>query len=358
MPASSIDTFFACSLMVILIVSAMVSTAKLVQPYLSTLANTNGVDRCRGLADYILLNPGNPSDWGRIGNSAPSAFGLASDAVKPYALDLDKVSRLNSQNTYAITYQQILAALGTSDTSFNIQLRTIFQVFIDPVSSQNLGNETIHTFHVSTTKSGFPISTWLNCYVILASYVDNVISSTDSDGVGTINVTLPNSLSGTTLLTVLARAQAYPQMMAFNAYSFGHNSETLSPNGTFLRLSPLNHVLNVSFQEPALEIADAYVFTYGYSFSLSPTALGNQSIEYSVPLLSEASPMILVVNGYNGSASFAEWTVYPQLPLEIGANLDDLNTRLEAEALTYIVSVNHVLYEAVITLRSVPNVDA
>jgi hypothetical protein len=68
--------------------------------------------------------------------------------------------------------------------------------------------------------------------------------------------------------------------------------------------------------------------------------------------------MILVVNGHNGSASFAEWTAYPPLPLEIGANLDDLNTTSKAEALAYLVSVNHVLYECVITLRSVPYVDA
>lgn len=344
--------------MVILIVSAMVSTAKLVQPYLSTLANMNGVDRHRGLVEYMLLSPGSPSDWGKTGGSAPSAFGLASENLKPYALDPDKVSRLNNESIYAVTYQQILAALGTSDVSFNIKLHTIFQVLIEPVSSQNLGNHTLYTFKVSTTKSGFPISTRLNCHVTLDSHVDNITSSTDSGGTGMVNVALPNSLNGTTLLTVFAKAKAYPQTMAFSVYSFGHNSETPPPNGAFLRLSPLDHVLNVSFREPSLEVTKAYVLTYGYSFTLSPITVRNESIEYSIPRLLEASPMVFVVNGHNGSDSFAEWTAYPQLPLETGADFSDLNTQSKAVALTYIVSVGCVLYEAVITLRSVPSVDA
>lgn len=64
MPASSVDTFFACSLMVILTVSAMVGTAKVVQPYINDLSAMNGVERYRGLAEYILLSAGNPSNWG------------------------------------------------------------------------------------------------------------------------------------------------------------------------------------------------------------------------------------------------------------------------------------------------------
>jgi hypothetical protein len=358
MPASSVDTFFACSLMVILIASAMVSTAKLVQPYLNDLTNINSVDRYRGLAEYMLLDAGNPSDWGRTENTTPSTFGIAAENRQPYALDPDKVSRLNSENMFSLTYQQLFAALGTSDMSVNIRIQPIFQVSIDLVSNQNLGSETLYTFQVSTKKSGFPISTRLNCYATVDSYVENVTSWTNSEGEGAANVTLPNSLNGTTLLAVFARAQAYPQMMAFNAYSFGHNSETPLPNRTFLRLSPLNHTLNVSLRDSELEVSEAYVFTYSYHFSLSLTVSGNRSLEYNVPSLSEVSPKILVLNGNNGTASFSEWTAYPQLPLEIGADFSDLNAKSKAIALTYGVSIDRVLYEAVITCRSVPYEDA
>jgi hypothetical protein len=354
MPASSVDTFFACSLMVILIASAMISTAKLVQPYLNDMANINGVDRCRGLAEYMLLDAGTPSDWGRAENTIPSTFGIAAENLQPYSLDPDKVSRLNSESIFSLTYQQLLAALGTSDMSLNIRIQPIFQVSIGLVSNQNLGSETLYTFQFSTKKSGFPISTRLNCYATIDAYVENVTSWTNSKGEGTANVTLPNSLNGTTLLAVFARAQAYPQIMAFNAYAFGHNSETHLPNRTFLRLSPLNHTLNVSLRNSDIEVSEAYVFTYNYHFSLSSTASGNRSLEYNVPSLPEVSPKILVLNGNNGTASFSEWTAYPQLPLEIGADFSDLNAKSKAIALTYVVNIDSVLYEAVITCRSVP----
>lgn len=358
MPASSVDTFFACSLMVILIVSAMIGTAKVAQPYLNDLSNMNSVELCKGLAEYLLLSTGEPSDWGKITDAIPSTFGLASETGRSYELDLDKVSRLNSDNIYSITYPKILAALGTKDISLNIKIRSLFQVSINLTSSQSEGIETIYTFQISTSKSGLPISTWLQCYTVVKTHIDNIASLTTSNGVGFINTTLPNSLSGTALLVVFAKAKSYSQMLAFDVYSFDHNSETPVPNKTFLQTTPLNHVLNVSFQYPNIEVSNAYVLAYNYHFNLSQDASGNQTIQYSIPHLLEASPMILVLYGNNVSTSFAEWTTYPQVPLEIGADFSDLNTRSKAVALTYIVSINSVLYESVITCRIVQNYDS
>jgi hypothetical protein len=107
-----------------------------------------------------------------------------------------------------------------------------------------------------------------------------------------------------------------------------------------------------------VQVSNAYVFTYSHNSSLSQTTVGNESIEYGIPRLLEASPMLLVLNGNNASASFAEWAAYPQLPLEIGADFSDLTSKSKAVAVTYVVSVNSVLYEAVITSRSVQNFDA
>ncbi|MDH5495405.1 MAG: hypothetical protein OEY24_06870 [Candidatus Bathyarchaeota archaeon] len=239
----------------------------------------------------------------------------------------------------------------------NIKIHPLFEVSINLTSSQSGETETTYTFHISTSKSGFPVASWLQCYTIVETYVDSVSSSTVSNGIGFVNATLPNSLNGTALLVVFAKAKAYSQMMAFNTDSFGHNSETPEPNKTFLQLSPLNHVLNVSFQYASVDVSNAYVLTYNYYFNLSQTAAGTQTVEYSIPQLLEASPMMLVLNGNNGSTSFAEWTTYPQLPLEIGADFD-LTTRSKVVALTYVVSINSVLYESVITCRSVENYDA
>ena len=116
--------------------------------------------------------------------------------------------------------------------------------------------------------------------------------------------------------------------------------------------------MNVSFQYPNVEVSNAYVLAYNYHFNLSQDASGNQTTQYSIPHLLEASPMILVLNGNNVSTSFAEWTTYPQVPLEIGADFSDLTTRSKAVALTYIMSINSVLYESVITCRIVQNYDS
>ena len=344
--------------MVILITSAMVGTAKVIQPYIEDLASRNGVERYRSLAEYLLLSSGNPSDWGKNSNEIPSTFGLASETRRPYELDLDKVTRLNTDNLYALTYGEILATLGTEDISFNIKIHPLFEVAIELTNSQLGETETMYTFRVSTTKSGYPLATCLKGYAVVGAYVDSVSSSTNSNGVSIINVTLSNMLGGTALLVVFAKSQAHPQMISLNAYSFGHNSEASEPNQTFLRLSPLNYVLNASFRSSNVEVSNAYIFTYSCNSSLFPTIVGNQSIEYGVPHFLEASPMLLVLNGNNASASFAEWTAYPQLPLEIGADFSDLTSKLKAVAVTYVVSVNSVLYEVVITSRSVQNFNA
>jgi hypothetical protein len=356
MPASSIDTFFACSLMVILIVSAMAGTTKVVQPYLDDLANTNGIERYKGLAEYLLLSPGNPANWGKK-TTVPSAFGLSSETRQAYELDIDKVTRLNSDNINAITYADILDTLGTPDISVNMRIHTLFEVSIDLVSKQNQGSTTTYTFQITTTKSGFPISTWLRAYTSIETHIEATVSNA-ANGASMINTSLPNSLNGTAILLVFAQTKAHPRIMAFDAYLFGHNSDSPPPNHTFLGLSPLSHVLNVSFRDQTVELLHAHVFTYTYNFTLSPASTGSQTLEYAIPHLLEPSPMILLVNGKNASTSFVEWTAYPQLPLEIGPNIGDSTARSNAVAAVYVVSVGSVLYESVITCRSVQNFDA
>ncbi len=352
------DTFFACSLMVVLIVSAMVSTAKLVQPYLNELAGASSVERSRSLSEYILMNKGTPSNWGKIEGQGPSAFGLASESQQPYALDLDKVTRLNGQNIHAISYRDVLAALATSDLSFSIRIQTLFQVSVTLASSRNAGNETTYSLQVSTTKSGFPISSRLSCYIIIHDYVEGISSLTDSEGIGMVNVTLPNAVSGVASLVVLAKIPIFPQVTSFGVYSFRHNSEDPERNLTYVRLSPLNYTLTVSLRYSTVEIFEAHMFSYSHQYRLTQTAQSNQSVKYVVPRLSEASPLIFVVRGSNGSTSFAEWTAYPQLPLELGADFSGFSVESNAAALTYVVSIESVLYELVITCRSVPFADA
>jgi len=71
----------------------------------------------------------------------------------------------------------------------------------------------------------------------------------------------------------------------------------------------------------------------------------NQTAEYRFPRLLDASPMIMVITGSNGSSIFAEWVSYPQLPIEMGADLSGLDAAAKIVSLTFIVNVNLALYE-------------
>jgi len=325
--------------------SAMAITSMTLTPYLNELSHKNDVERYEHLAKYILLNPGMPSNWGSDPEVVPSSFGLAfANSPFPYQLDVDKVSRLNDENAYSLTYLQVLEAFGVRDVGLRMEIKPLFDLSVDLVSNSTEGNETTYTFDVVTRKSELPISAQLSCYVISRDYVDNVVSSTSSSGNGSVSVTVPNLANGTALLVSFARVET--QIVTFNVYPFSHNSSTTpEPNGTFMRLSPLNYTLNVSFSYPDEQVLRAQVFTYNYTFEMTQTAGDNQTAEYSVPHLLDASPMIMAITGVNASSIFAEWVSYPQLPIEIGADLSDLGAAAKVVPLTYIVTINSALYE-------------
>lgn len=330
--------------MIILASSAMAITSITLNPYINELSHKNDIERYQQLARHILLNPGTPPNWGSAPEVVPRSFGLAlANLSHPYQLDVDKVSRLNNENSYSITYPQILEAFGVRDVALRIEVKPLFGVSVDLVSISTEGNETTYTFEIVTKKSELSISAQLSCYVISKDYVDNLLSSTSSSGNGSVSVTLPNSANGTALLISFAKIET--QIVAFNVYSFSHNSSTPKPNGTFMRLTPLNYTLNVSFSYPNQEVLRAQVFTYNYTSEMTQIAGDNQTAEYRFPRLLDASPMIIVITGSNGSSIFAEWVSYPQLPIEMGADLSGLDAAAKIVSLTFIVNVNLALYE-------------
>jgi hypothetical protein len=343
MPASSIDTILACSIMIILVSSAMVITSMTLHPSLNELSHRNDIERYQQLAKYILLNPGTPSNWGSMSEVVPSSFGLASvGSLNPYQLDIDKVSRLNSENAYSITYLQLFEAFGVRDVALRIKVEPLFYVSVNLVSTSIGENETTYNFEILTRESGLPVSAKLSCYVISKYYVDSLFSSTSAGGNSSVSFAIPNSANGTALLMSFAKVEN--QIVAFNVYSFSHNSSTPEPNGTFMRLSPLNYTLNVSFSYPNEEVFRAQVFSYGYASELTQISRDKQTAEYGLPYHLDSSPMIIVITGSNGSFSFAEWVSYPELPLEMGANLSGLDSASKIVSLTYTVTINFALY--------------
>ena len=348
MPSSSVDTFLACSVMIVLVLSAMVGTSKLMAPYLSDLAGRDDIERFQYLASNLLLTTGTPSNWGQSKSAVLSNLGLAkADAILPYELDIDKVTRLNSENIYSLTYSNLWQAFGVKDVSFHIEIKTLFELSIELISNSTQGSQTVYEFEIIAEKSGMPISTSLSSYAVVKDFVNKTESSTSSDGEGTVTVGIPNSVNGTALLLVFAKSTANPQVISFNAYAFGHNSPSPLPSGTFAKLSPLDHVLNASFAYATTEVSKAQVFTSSYNSSLTEKSQGVQSAEYLVPSLLDASPMVMVLTGVNGSTSFAEWVPYPQIPLQIGADFSDSIAGSRISVYSQIVTINSVLYEVV-----------
>jgi len=344
MPASSIDTILASSIMIILTTASMAIAAMTLYPRFNELSHRNDVERYQQLAKNILLSTGTPTDWGSMQEVVPSSFGLATvNSSRFYQLDVDKVSRLNDNNAYSITYLQLLESFGVRDVALKIDVDTLFDLSTSLVSSSSGENETTYNFELSTEKSGLPVTAQLSCYVISKNYVDHEFSSTTSSGNGSISVTIPNSENGTALLVSFAKAET--RMVAFDVYPFNHNSSVPEANGTFMTSSPLNYALNVSFLYPTEQVLMGHAFTYGYNSELTQTSGDNQTAEYSFPHLLDSSPTILVLTGSNGSSVFAEWVAYPQLPLTIGSDLNDLGAASKIVSFSYVVTVNSALYK-------------
>jgi hypothetical protein len=254
---------------------------------------------------------------------------------------------LNSENVYSLAYSDLWQAFGVIDASFQIEIRMLFDLSVQLVSNSTQGNQTVYEFEVHAEKSGMPISADLRSYAVLRDFINVTETSTSSSGASTVTISIPNSINGTTLLLTFAKSTANPQVVSYVIYAFRHNSPNPQPNGTFVNLSPLNCVLNASFTYAATEVIKAQVFTFSYNFSLTEMTQGIQTVEYAVPSLIDSSASVLVVTGSNGSAYFAEWVVYPQVPLQVGADFIESIAGSRVEVYRQVVTIGSALYEVV-----------
>lgn len=342
MPVDSVDTFLSCSLMILIVLSAMIGASKLTMPYANQLAR-NSAEKYQKLFQYILGNSGTPSSWGSDNTTVPTSFGLASsDSSSAYELDIDKITRLNNRNEYALTYWQIIESLGMQDVTLRVEVNTLFSVSANLINSSVNGAETNYIFQIVARKSETPVQASLRCYTFVDNYAQSISSSTSSSGISTVNATLPNSINGTALFIVLAKA--HPQIFAFDVYRFAHIAGSTLPDGSFLHVSPLNHTAYVDLYSGET-IASARIFSYNFNFSMTLAVSGNKTARYSIPRLLDPGPTILAFTGTNDSVKFAEWVSYPQLPLEIGINFDDLDLRSNVISITSVCMISLAFYE-------------
>jgi hypothetical protein len=350
MPATSVDTFFACFLMVLLVLSAMAATSRILQPFMFNGRDENTSERWSALSKYILQNLGTPEDWGENRTATPSTFGLArAGSGTPYELDIDKVCRLNNENLYALTYAQAFTALGISDASFKIEVKPVFEVAINLTATFPSHNDTVYQFEIWTMRHGVTVGTELACFIVAESYLDSGYVDA-SDGRVCVNITLPNTVAGPALLVVIARSLSDSRIASFNGYSFAHNSSPPSSRGAFLRLSPLNYSLDASFIQRHANLSDAHTLAFNYSSTLAQVAGNNESAAYDIPHFLNSCPTVVVVTGHNSTVFFAEWTAYPQIPLQVGADFSTEASLSNVFSCTYLVSIGSSIYECTVWL--------
>jgi hypothetical protein len=345
MPSISIDTFFACTLMVSVVIIATVSISGTMMTRIGTWKNLNEDSYLRAIADNIVTSTGTPSDWGANSTLTPSEFGLATNPASIGELDADKICRLNPANDYSLSYIDILTASRLPDLAMRISVSQMMNVDVSLVSNNSQTDSTQYTFEISVSQDSGPTASTLHCYVVANNLLQDTYSNTSISGTGYATFLIPNNDNGTAALIVFARADQNPMMTAYAVQTFPHLSDTPSPNDTFLNLSPLNYTLNVATNYLNTTLAEGYALSYAYETSL----IQNSNTSYLIPNILDTSSTVLIVTGQNNSDFFAEWTTYPQVPLETGANF----TNSETHAFTYLVTIRNTLYKLTLTFGGV-----
>ncbi len=337
MPATTIDMFFACTLVVSVALIATAFLAGTMQTQINSMQDLNKQDYLRTIADHIVLDHGSPENWGSS-DGVPTNFGLsAANAIGLSELDVDKVTRLNNQNAYALSYLEVFDAARLNNIAFGASVSQILQIEVVASGNTSMGDITTYTFQVSVSDDSGPISSILHCYALAPGFVSNVVDVTSNLGSGFVTVELPNSVSGPALLVVFARASFDDHITSYYVYPFTHLSEETPSNQSFLSLSPLNYTLTVNSTYPGISVGNIYAFSYSYQSNLTSPTSGT----YSIPVFTDKSPIILVAQGINGTTQFNEWTAYPQVPLEFGADF----SHSETYVFTYPVTINGVIYK-------------
>jgi len=348
MASHQIETLLSCYVMVLIVISAIAGTSMYTAPFVRSRYINYAFDSGYRLAEYWLINPGVPTNWGEITNLSLENFGLAKNKITlPYELDIDKVSRLNDKNRFHIDLFDAVKAMNIRNRIVKIKISLLFNIHVNMTGKIVRETSTVYQFKIRTEKDGWLIDSEIRYYVTLESYIyENEISS---QGTSVINFSLPNYLSGIALLVVFARAGN--MVVSYATYSFSHNvSQDPNRVGSLLQLSPLNFTLYIERYFSNERITNVRVFSYNYTFEIERISDWNRLMRYRIPKLLDSSILVIVVSGYNETDPFVEWTTYPQIPLVFGCRFDRFNDAYHSTLYPFIVTVHHALYNCEIIL--------
>jgi hypothetical protein len=344
LPTSAFDTFFACTIIVAVALIGMAFLGSTMHNQIASTQDINKDSYLKAIADHIVTSPGTPVDWGTSG-SLPVDFGLASaDSNGAYELDMDKISRLNPNNAASISYLDLSSA-AKLNVALGIKVAQVMDVDVLQVSNSTVGSDTSFVFQVTASINSEPTNASIHGYVVADAAVTEVDSAL-RDGSGQITVQVPTSETGNALLVVFARSSIDDRITSYAIYDFAQSAQQTTPGDTALALSLMDYSVSFNDSVTGLTVQNSYVLSYSYQQPLSSF----EDSQASIPRLIDPSPLIVVVNGLDGSTHFAEWASYPQVPISVGASFD----HSEQNVSSYLITINGLLYRLDLSLGDLP----
>jgi hypothetical protein len=204
--------------MIILVLLAMFGTAKIVTPYMDSMAHRWDTDRYQTLSLNLILNTGQPADWGQT-PAAPTAFGLAKAGSQlPYELDPDKLTRLNELNAFSLPYHEVWGIVGEKDLTFQIRIQPLFTVNATLHAIESEGAATTYQFNLTTIQSGKPIAAQLSGYLIAGDFLADAEAAA-LGGSGELTFTVPNTYSGAAAVVCFAQSSVDTRICSFTTFN-------------------------------------------------------------------------------------------------------------------------------------------
>ncbi len=347
MPSTSIDTFFAC---IIIVTAALMATAFVSSTMQTTITGSQDInkdDYLKAIANNIVGNPGIPLNWGTR-SGVPVNFGLAANPLAfPYEVDIDKITRLNTQSGYSLAYFDMANSAKLNNIALGMSVSQIMAVTIQQLSNNTKTGNVSFTFAILTSIDSKPVSANLHCYVVANNYQSYIEKVTSGIGLCYITVHIPSTLSENAKLIVFSRSVFDDRITSYAIYNFANSTEESAPRNDVLTLSPLNYTLNFSTNLSGITVQDICLFSYGYECNLNYV---QGSTQCEIPKIIDKSPFVLVLCGLNNGSYFQEWTSYPQVPLKAGSSFSGS----EQNVFSYIVTINGALYKLDISLGDTP----
>jgi hypothetical protein len=344
MPTTSIDTFFACTIILAAALIGTVFVASTLQLQINDSQEINKQSYLNALADHIVNSPGTPSNWGTT-NATPSDFGLAQSSSQRFSeLDVNKINRLYNSS---LPFSEYAMSTNTYNTAVGLKISQILDITLQQTNNSTNNHITTFTFDISTSINSKPTSTILHAYTKTNNFLHDTTINTPENGNCNLSIEIPEPNINSASLIVFARAPIDDRITSYAIYNFNNSNQEFAPTDSILTVDgPINGKLEWTSNNSSLTIEGAHIFSFGYDKNVSVT----QGIDYCLlPNLVDPSPQIIILNGHINGNYFQTWMANPRIPLKIGSDFN----QSEQNIFSYLLSIKENLYKVQISFGDI-----